>query len=155
MTHYPPFSRIQRGLIDGSIEVTADDFPTFLYEDSWYEEDHPDIDSVLRYSDGNVANGLLRGHPVLRVRNPRSASFLTNVLSKVWHHIFDGPSVASKSRHDDETPPKAGRGSKQGHAKKNGLTKVTPETIAYAAVQASFVFLIDTRLLVDTLLHSH
>ncbi|KAH9932169.1 hypothetical protein B0H21DRAFT_699730, partial [Amylocystis lapponica] len=54
-------------------------------------------------------------------------------LLKVYKHIFTGPSSALK----DTPGPSAG--TKAPIGKKNGLTKPTPETIAYAAVQARFV----------------
>jgi hypothetical protein len=103
-------------LEDGRIEVTAADFPFFLYQfTDDYDPKDPDI-------------GLCRGHVLVRVCRCGSFTVGTVIISQqVWKHIFMGPGSALK-----QTPTRSS--TKQGQAGLNRLERVTPRTIAYAAM---------------------
>jgi hypothetical protein len=89
--------------------------PAFLYDDDMYDPGEPD-------------KGLLRGHVVLRVCNfIYATSMANNVNLQSFRHFFTGPvSAMSVGDRKSTKPPKA---------KIHGLTKPTPRTIAYSAVQ--------------------
>jgi hypothetical protein len=109
-------------LEDGRITVSANDLPTFLYENSAY--DPMDMEKGLCRSDIllRVSILLLRFHMCF------------NTPYQTYRHIFTSPSSAMKNT------PGAAR-TKSGQAKLNGLHSVTPRTIAYAALHVSFIYL--------------
>jgi hypothetical protein len=106
-------------VLDGTIKVIADDWPTFLYEEGVYDP-------------GEIDKGLLRGHFLLRVSRLFIVHrvFAEDIVAKVYKHIFTSPSSALK----DSPGTNATR---SGNAKIHHMTRVTPTTIAYAAVQVS------------------
>lgn len=107
---------------DGSLQLTTDDFPSFLYVDGTiYDEDNEDT-------------GLFQGLVLVRVRVVNLFNHCSwDVTFQAYRHIFTGPSSAINP--NSEGPRKT-------KAKKFKLTEVTGRTIAYACVQVSdFKFL--------------
>jgi len=104
---------------DGSIQITADDFPAFVYESGTvYDEDNEDV-------------GLFRGYLLIRASTCIFIAMITDYAFMMWQvyrHIFTGPSSALNP---------TSKGPHKTKAKKFKLTEVTPRTIAYASVQVS------------------
>ena len=100
---------------DGTIKVTAGDWPTFLYNEQEYDPKEKD-------------KGLLRGYLLVRVSELESFLIvLLFLFLQTYKHIFTGPgsSLSTNTR----------KGTKPSKAKLHGLHCVTPRTIAYAAAQ--------------------
>jgi len=100
---------------DGSVLLTANEFPSFLYE------------TGTIYDEKNEEVGLFRGFLLVRVGLFFIDYESRDVAFQVFRHIFTGPSTAMNSS----------TGPHKTKAKKFKLTEVTGRTIAYASVQAS------------------
>jgi hypothetical protein len=89
--------------------------PTYLYDEGMYNPEEPD-------------KGLLRGYIVVRVCHFIYAMSMANsVHLQSFQHFFTGPvSAMSVGDRKSTKPPKA---------KIHSLTKPTPRTIAYSAIQ--------------------
>ena len=89
------------------IQITAEDFPVCLYDESEYDT--------------------TRGDPQLGL-------FHSQLLLKVYHHIFTGLSSAQRGK---------ATGSKTSRGLSNHLDSPTPQTIAYAALMVRFLAIVD------------
>jgi hypothetical protein len=105
--------RIKEQLRNGTLVVSGDQWPIFLYQGYTYDEEDP-------------WNGLFRsGLLVLASTSPASALVLMTILQQAFKHIFTSPSSVEKE-------PKATR---SGNARIHGMTCVTVPSIAYVATQ--------------------
>lgn len=108
-------------LRNGSIDVTADDFPSFLY---------------IAYNADDPEETLLRGPFLLKARERHVVLlFIASCRfrsSQVFKHIFTAPaSVTSSPGH---------RKSRANNAELSNVTKVTPRTIAYSTCQVCGIY---------------
>lgn len=111
------FFRTNEQLTMGVKTSRSSQLPRYLFPDN--QEYTPTLD------------GVLTGHLMLRVRAPLLVVLYTYIGCKVAKHLFMGPSAALEG-------PGYHRG-RGGNAAINGMTRMTPRSIAYVAVQVCFV----------------
>ena len=101
--------------------VTANSWPTFLYEDYKYDPTEP-------------AKGLFKGSILLKVRDSNLID-LCSVFGQSFKLIFTSPTSIDE---EDDAPAKCRRAERRTRANVAqilGMKKVTPRAIAYVAVQ--------------------
>jgi hypothetical protein len=107
----------------------AEDWPTFLYDEG------------AGWSQGDIRKGLFRGHVLVRVgpaNSPHSSpSHLQtdNVHPQVALRIFRNTTAAHADKIGEWYNPEATAKARQGFVTRHNITKVTPQMVAYAAVQ--------------------
>lgn len=108
--------------IESELRATADEFPRFMYPDN------------QEYDAGDEEAGLFKGRLLFNVSSLTRGLIVDLTYQcdvfKVMKHIYTGPSSVSK-------PPSHRKVSRANNAKISGMSKTTPESVAYAACQVS------------------
>lgn len=107
--------------------LVAEEWPTFLY------------DELSGWSSNNVSKGLFRGHVLARV-SPTTISNRPDLkaifYNQVALRIYRNRTAVNNEEIGKPFDPKGSRSQgQQPFLKKYNITKVTPEMVAYAALQ--------------------
>jgi hypothetical protein len=108
-------TRIQENLKSGELVVSADQWPTFIYQDYKFHADDP-------------WRGAFQSSLLISVRLPSEPSphtYSKFIRLQAYKHIFTSPSSADKES----------KATRSGNARIHGMNQVTAASIAYVATQ--------------------